>query len=101
MYRQGDVLLVPVGAIPAGARKGRRDRGRIVLAYGERTGHAHAIESKAVALLQRRGDRFVRVPAEGAALRHEEHGPIDLAPGSYRVVVQREYTPERVVRVAD
>ena len=101
MYRQGDVLLVPVKSVPAKARKGRRDRGRIVLAYGERTGHAHAIESMAVDLLERRSDRFIRIPEEGATLRHEEHGPIELAPGSYRVVLQREYTPERVVRVAD
>lgn len=44
MLRQGDVLLVEVTEeIPAEAKKVERDHGRVVLAYGEATGHAHAI----------------------------------------------------------
>lgn len=44
--RQGDVLLIPVTRafkLPADAQEVLLDRGRIVLAYGEVTGHAHAI----------------------------------------------------------
>ena len=41
--RQGDVLLVPVASLPAGCVEVPNDKGRIVLAYGEVTGHAHAI----------------------------------------------------------
>jgi hypothetical protein len=37
-YRQGDVLLVAVPAIPKDARPLPRDRGRIVLALGRRPG---------------------------------------------------------------
>src|SRR5947208_3733029 len=49
MYRQGDVLIVPLAeaAVPetaAGATPEPRDaRGRLVLALGEVTGHAHAV----------------------------------------------------------
>ncbi len=49
MYRQGDVLIVPVAqdAVPAHAahapRERRDGRGRLVLALGEVTGHAHAV----------------------------------------------------------
>jgi hypothetical protein len=39
-YRQGDVLLVAVPAIPEDARPLPRDEGRVVLALGEATGHA-------------------------------------------------------------
>ena len=42
-FRQGDVGLIPVASLPDGAKKVPRDKGRIVLAYGEVTGHAHAI----------------------------------------------------------
>jgi hypothetical protein len=49
MLRQGDVLIVPLGedAVPdhaVGAVSEPRDgRGRLVLALGEVTGHAHAV----------------------------------------------------------
>lgn len=42
-FRQGDVALVRIGTLPANLTAVPLDRGRIVLAYGEVTGHAHAI----------------------------------------------------------
>ena len=88
--RQGDVLLVPVDRIPAAVKPVRRDAGRVVLAYGEVTGHAHAIRSSAATLLETVGGRFLRVTAP-VVLDHEEHAAIDVRPGTYRVVIQREY----------
>jgi hypothetical protein len=41
--RQGDVYLQPIAALPAGEAKEIREPGRVVLAHGEVTGHAHAI----------------------------------------------------------
>lgn len=101
MYRQGDVLLMPVKAIPGTAKNGERDNGRIVLAYGEVTGHAHAISEESVQILEHEGTRYIRVPDEGAKLRHEEHRAITLAPGDYRIVTQKEYTPKAIVNVLD
>ena len=43
-YRQGDVLIRQVNEIPSQA-KVKKNVGRIVLAYGEVTGHAHAISA--------------------------------------------------------
>lgn len=88
--RQGDVLLVRVDRVPEGAKPVERDAGRVVLAYGEVTGHAHALTDGGVALLAVGADRYLRV-RETAALRHEEHTTIDVPPGDYRVVRQREY----------
>ncbi len=99
-YRQGDVLVIQK-AIPAAAKPGKRDKGRIVLAYGEVTGHAHAIASKAVKILEHEGTRYIRVPKRGADLSHEEHGTIKLAPGEYQIVLQREYSPEEIRTVRD
>lgn len=107
MYRQGDILLVPVeerelSRVPAGAYElpgtieVPRENGRIILARGEASGHAHAIEDPSVRHFRDREvhlfkrDDFISVPAP-AVLRHEEHGPITIMPGVYRVVRQRQY----------
>ena len=99
-YRQGDVLLVPVSEIPASATPQERDKGRVVLAYGEVTGHAHAITKPGVTRLADGIAEYLSAP-EGCTLDHEEHSAIVIAPGNYRIIHQREYTPEAIVRVAD
>ncbi|MGH8907319.1 MAG: hypothetical protein ACRD0K_12525 [Egibacteraceae bacterium] len=92
-YRQGDVLIVATRQLPAGLVPAPRDRGRIVLAEGEATGHAHAIAERGAILYEGDGEeRFLEVET-AVALRHEEHGAITLPPGTYRVIRQREYTP--------
>lgn len=99
IYRQGDVLLVETKeVVPAGAKKVVRDKGRIVLAYGEVTGHAHAITDKPVVLFDA-GDvgRYLRA-TKRVSLRHEEHATIELPAATYRVVIQREYVPGELPR---
>ena len=96
MIRQGDVLLVPVDEIPTESRRQSR-RGRLVLAEGEATGHAHAIlERDAETFTTSDGSRFLLTKSR-AQLIHEEHAPLQVAPGAYRVIVQREYVPPLVV----
>lgn len=109
--RQGDVLVMAVAAAD-GKVMPRDDQGRIVLAYGEVTGHAHAIYDDGAELLAPRsktkaaidhvdGDVIYLRCRKTVALRHEEHAPINIPAGLYRVVRQREYTPEEIRRVAD
>lgn len=108
MYRQGDVLVVAIEALPAHA-KAEKKATRVVLAYGEVTGHAHAIAQdevksfktpEPVPVFDWNAERFLQVQTR-AFLKHEEHATIELPPGNYAVVTQREYTPEEIVRVAD
>jgi hypothetical protein len=99
-YRQGDVLLVKVDSVPKGATREKNNEDSIVLAYGETTGHAHRLKATGVLAYQWQGDRLIEV-TETSALTHEEHSPITLVPGVYKVVHQREYTPERINRVVD
>ena len=78
---------------PDGELQPRDARGRVVLAEGEATGHAHAILEPGADLY---GDdlnrRFLEVLAEGGVdLVHEEHAAIHLDPGTYQVVRQREH----------
>ncbi|MBZ0185113.1 MAG: hypothetical protein K8F91_02600 [Candidatus Obscuribacterales bacterium] len=99
-YRQGDVLLIPVEDVPSGSIQESQADSRVILAYGEVTGHAHAIDATLAKTFQNGDKRYLEVD-KGAVLKHEEHSPLLLAPGSYRVVVQREYEPAGWRRVAD
>jgi hypothetical protein len=109
MFRQGDVLIVPVAesAVPphiVAADGGPRDaRGRLVLALGEVTGHAHAVTGPG-RLIREPGDEsgpmYLHLP-DGGRVVHEEHAAIPLPKGWFRVVRQREYLPGAVRVVAD
>lgn len=107
MYRQGDVMLVCVDEMPADVTAVKRDGGRVVLAYGEVTGHAHAIaEDRAALFLTRVAaevDRhFLRVDGNApVALMHAEHATVMVPPGVYQVRRQREYQPDAIRVVAD
>lgn len=103
-YRQGDVLLVPCAAIPAGAYEEAAENGRVVLARGERSGHAHTMAADRVCYFRDDGSggggAFIRVAGSAPVdLRHEEHAPLTIPPGSYRVVQQREYQPRALPRI--
>ncbi len=95
-YRQGDVLLVQVDEMPAGAEK----LDHTIVARGEATGHNHAFAPGAATLFQS-ADRVFVLAEQPAALTHQEHGIVVVAPGVYEVRIQREYAPQAVRRVAD
>jgi len=106
-FRQGDVLLILKDKIPAGAKEVKRDeKGRIILAEGEVTGHAHAVLDEHATLFAVAGadgketSRFLNVEKD-TTLNHEEHGTVHLTKGVYEVRRQREYQPEEIRPVAD
>lgn len=117
MFRQGDVLIRRVAPQRiATAKHGspldiyqqhrfksyeRDAQGRIVLAYGEVTGHAHAILDPGVIAWSLPDNKLLLdVPEGGATVVHEEHAPIPLEPGAYEVVRQREWTDNEAQRFA-
>lgn len=98
LYRHGDVLVENVAAIPNEARILHH----LVLAEGELTGHSHRVlERDAAVLFESSHSRFLSVIADSATLVHQEHGPIVLPRGFYRVWLQREYTPRAIRTVRD
>ena len=100
--RQGDVILVETTKRPVKGTRAGRKNGRLVLAEGEVTGHAHAISAADVDLyIGEMEEALLVVGNAGAIVTHEEHGPIALDPGTYEVVHQREYRPQAIRRVAD
>lgn len=92
--RQGDLMLVAADAIPHGSIEADPDGERHVLALGESTSHAHVVGSHGADVLESGGARYLSVHRK-AALLHEEHDAIALDPGLYRIVIQREYEPQR------
>jgi len=100
MIVQGDVFFTKINDIPKKAKSRKKTERGYVIAEGEATGHAHVIdediefyESKGVLYL--RTDRDVQV-------RHEEHKPVTLGKGIWKVGIVREYDPfvrqERIVK---
>lgn len=120
MYAQGDILLVPVNK----ALKNHKPLpGKVVVGYGEASGHSHVLVGDvqwlvdaldAIAL-----DRFANgLPAsepvmvqvgDGVRLAHldamqrptADHAAIDIPPGTYQVVRQRQWTAGAIRAVAD
>lgn len=108
MVRQGDVLVVPTKVKPTTSAKRITDHGRVILAYGEVTGHAHEVIGvdngdvvPAMELFEEPDGTRLLVVKREALIQHEEHGRIGLAPGGYQVIRQREYSPEAIRNVAD
>lgn len=98
LYRHGDLLVQTAAAVPDGARRLHH----LVLAEGEATGHSHRVAERDAAVLHRaEAGLFLQVTAERATLVHQEHGPIALPRGVYRVWRQREYTPREIRIVRD
>lgn len=98
LYRHGDLLVENVDEIPADARP----LSHLVLAEGELTGHSHRIAEKdAAQLFQSFTGLYLRITGEMATLIHQEHGPIELPRGQYRVWRQREYSPREIRVVRD
>lgn len=111
MFAQGDLLIERVDdASPSGAIIKALSDHATVLAEGEVTGHRHAIFDRVTMF---RDDALARgVPAElyvghvrvddaTARIVHEEHDPIVLLKGTYRVRRQRELEPKDARIVAD
>ena len=103
MWRQGDVFITRVEAIPERAQRSPLPHG--ILVHGELTGHSHRLESPKSAMLfsgtHGIGELYLDVPAGGTRIVHEEHGAIELPEGLYRAWRQREYSPQEIRVVRD
>jgi len=106
MYRQGDVLLERVSDIPE-----RQKTRESLLVRGEGRNHGHFISGTSLDISEaEEGEltegggiitQYLEVREE-AELKHllidsqiwtQEHAPILIPPGKYRVIKQREFNP--------
>lgn len=99
-WRQGDVLIMKVNSIPIASKPVDREKGMIVLAYGEATNHHHAIYHKSAKGFLSGDDLYLDLEKQ-VDITHQEHGTVTLEPGKYRVIHQVEYRRKEIVRVVD
>lgn len=80
--RQGDVLVIATDASPKADAKDKKamEKGRVILAHGEVTGHAHELSPVAVDFMTHEGcEGILEIKdASKAVLTHQEHAAIDL-----------------------
>src|ERR1700719_4267256 len=111
MFAQGDLLLERVPDVaPTGTVAENAEGAAMVLAEGEASGHRHAIWERVVMF---RDDRLawdipaglyvghVRVNSPSARVTHDEHAPLTLLRGNWRVRRQRELGPRDARVLAD
>ncbi len=111
LLAQGDLLIERVPDIaPSGTIEENTEGAVIVLAEGEESGHRHAIGERATMFRDERLARdipaglyigHVRVNSAYARVTHDEHAPITLPRGTYRVRRQRELGPRDARVLAD
>lgn len=102
--RQGDVLVLPCEFIPATATQVDPQDGRLIVAYGEATGHHHSFPHRRGATLFRddaSGGRLYVDATKPVALEHQEHHALTITPGKYEVRIQRTMRAGLVRRVED
>lgn len=105
IYRHGDVALIPVALAGQIENQHRikaveKDKdGRHILAFGESSGHYHAVEGGSI--VEASGGLVLEVPSEGATIKHLgydgalEHEDVQLPGGKYVPVQQHEFDMEQ------
>jgi hypothetical protein len=103
---QGDILVERVDDAPvSGQILNAPDAVAVVVAEGELTGHHHKVLGCVTlyrddALARDIPDNLyighLQVAGPGARLEHDEHAPITLTPGTYRVRRQRHLEPSDI-----
>jgi len=111
IFAQGDLLLERVDDVaPSGMVTENAEGAPLVLAEGEESGHRHAIGERVTMFQDEKLARdipaglyigHVQVSSAYARVTHDEHAPITLPRGTYRVRRQRELGPLDVRVLAD
>ena len=91
LFQQGDVLIESVEEIPIDAKAVAAKPRGYVLAEGEHTGHAHVIDKVADIEFVEKDGMFYIKNKKSVSVTHEEHNPITIPPGLWRVRGVREY----------
>jgi hypothetical protein len=88
--QQGDVLIKVIDRIPNDAIKLNHG----CLAEGEATGHHHSLTNLGLAiLLQKNNDLYLKVIGKEVQVTHQEHDPVTIRKGNYKIEIVREYDP--------
>lgn len=109
LLAQGDLLFERVPDLPVtGMVLDAEPDGRLLLAEGELTGHRHMLLGSAAMF---RDDSLARdipgglyvghLKVDRAEVHHDEHAPLTLPQGTFRVRRQRQLEPRHAQLIAD
>ena len=87
-YQQGDVLLEGIDSLDGFEKV--QDGAGIVLAEGETTGHMHRVRERAELYRDKTGQFYLSTTGP-TTIVHEEHRPITVPGGFFKVGIVREY----------
>lgn len=87
--QQGDTLYQKIETLPEGVKEVQRKKGAVIIAEGEHTGHAHRIFDVDAFLYELNGNRYL-VNKQAVTTTHEEHGPVTIPPGTWKIDIVRE-----------
>ena len=102
-FRQGDLYLQKVTEKNIeDFQKVNTENGKLILAYGEVTGHHHSIAAcPGVELFKNaEGEMILKIDSK-VTIEHHTHSGIILDPGMYEAYIQEEYDPEGDRKVQD
>lgn len=90
--QQGDVILTRIKSLPSGTRKvlKKNNKGEMVLAEGETTGHYHGIAENKSELFMINNVMYMDLK-ENSILTHQEHKHIELEAGVWQIGIVKEY----------
>ena len=87
--RQGDVILLPTSHVLGD------ELPHLTLVEGISTGHSHRISKGIATLFSHQGELYLKVRSKFAILSHDEHRPLKIHHGNWKIYVQREYVPRK------
>lgn len=93
LIQQGDVLFTQVDMMPKNIKMKPPHNGKITFAEGEATGHHHSCLADGVTLFTDSAGTLWCLVEKEATVTHQEHRPVTLPPGNYRVGIVREVDP--------
>lgn len=92
--RQGDIYPEAIDKLPKGLKKKNNN----VIVHSDSTLHDHTLKSGTV-YVDRNGELYLDVPRKTQIVHTEDHNPVDLPRGVYKVIRQREYLAKDMTRV--
>lgn len=89
MIVQGDVFFLRANEMPSGAKQKEKNGKGFIIAEGETTGHAHVAIGE-LEMYEKNGTLYLKVH-NTIPVTHEEHKPVYLDEGIWKVGIVREY----------
>jgi len=92
LLRNGDVILYPITQEEFNKAKGEliENKGSLVLAYGETTGHKHLLTAERMEIKKAEDGRFYLAVQSEGKLSHEEHGTLVVGPQTFYKQLQEK-----------